>query len=191
MKTLKTFPALLAILVAWFSLSGSALADWILDNSQSGLYFVSIKKQDVAEIHTFNHLSGTVNTTGQSILAIDLASLQTNIDVRNERMRDHLFETGTFTSATVLADLGSKGLQPGIRDLDVTLELHGMQKQVSAKVAVTEVGNSLQVATVAPVILNAADFGLASGIATLREIASLDSISTAVPVTFWLTFVRE
>jgi hypothetical protein len=40
-------------------------------------------------------------------------------------------------------------------------------------------------------MLNAADFGLAGGLSTLREIASLDSISNAVPVTFLLSFVKQ
>jgi hypothetical protein len=38
------------------------------------------------------------------------------------------------------------------------------------------------------VILNAADFGLAGGVEALREIAGLNSISIAVPVTLNLQF---
>ncbi|WP_308873603.1 hypothetical protein [Thiothrix subterranea] len=48
----------------------------------------------------------------------------------------------------------------------------------------------MQVTTVAPIVLNAADFDLAAGVTALREIAELPSISNAVPVTFFLNFVK-
>jgi hypothetical protein len=56
-------------------LSGSAFADWVLDNNKSALYFVSIKKQDIAETHTFKKLSGLITSAGQGTLTIDLGSL--------------------------------------------------------------------------------------------------------------------
>ncbi|OQX14641.1 MAG: hypothetical protein BWK73_09005 [Thiothrix lacustris] len=49
----------------------------------------------------------------------------------------------------------------------------------------------MQVTTVAPIVLNAADFDLAAGLTALREIAGLTSISNAVPVTFFLSFVKR
>lgn len=172
-------------------LSGTALADWVLDNSKSALYFVSIKKQDIAETHTFKKLSGVITSAGQGTLSIDLTSLATNIDIRDERMRDHLFETKTFASANVSVDLSKTGVKPGIQPINVTLDLHGIKKEIPAQVAITEVGTSVQITTVAPIILNAEDFGLAGGLSTLREIASLESISNAVPVTFLLNFVKQ
>jgi len=40
------------------------------------------------------------------------------------------------------------------------------------------------------VLINAADFGLASGVTALREIAGLRAVSSAVPVTLQLLFVQ-
>ena len=171
-------------------LSGTARADWTLDNSQSALYFVSIKKDHVAETHTFKALSGLITTAGQGSLNIDLTSVDTHIDIRDQRIRDHLFETQTFTNAYVSVDLGQTGIKPGIQTINVAVGLHGMKKELAATVAVTEVGDSVHVATVAPIMLNAEDFNLAGGLMTLREIASLRSISNAVPVTFFLTFTK-
>jgi polyisoprenoid-binding protein YceI len=102
-----------------------------------------------------------------------------------------LFETKTFANANVSVDLSKTGVKPGIQTVNVTLDLHGVKKEIPATVAITEVGTTVQVTTVAPIMLNAADFGLAGGLSTLREIASLDSISNAVPVTFLLSFVKQ
>ena len=41
-----------------------------------------------------------------------------------------------------------------------------------------------------PDLINAADFGLAEGVAALQKVAGLQAISTAVPVTLQLQFVK-
>ncbi len=171
-------------------LSGTAMADWVLDNTQSALYFVSIKSDHIAEIHTFKTLSGAITKAGQGSLNIDLASVSTNIDIRDQRMREQLFDTQQFATASVSVDLSKTGVKPGIQTVNVTLDLHGVKKEIPATVAITEVGNTVQVSTVAPIVLNAADFDLAAGVTALREIAELPSISNAVPVTFFLSFVK-
>ncbi|UOG91099.1 MAG: YceI family protein [Candidatus Thiothrix sulfatifontis] len=172
-------------------LSGTALADWVLDNQQSALHFVSIKKDHIAETHTFKTLSGTITKAGQGSLSVDLASVSTNIDIRDQRMREQLFDTKKFTHANIRVDLSKTGVKPGIQTLNVTLDLHGVKKEIPATVAITEVGDTVQITTVAPIVLNAADFDLAAGVTALREIAALPSISNAVPVTFFLSFVKQ
>lgn len=169
----------------------TATADWVLDNSQSALYFVSIKKDHIAETHSFKQLTGAITSAGQGSLGIDLASVETNIDIRNTRLRDHLFETSKFPTAKVSVDLSKTGVKPGIQTLNVSLDLHGIKKDIPATVAITEANQTVAVATVAPVILNAADFDLAGGLTILREIGSVDSISNVVPVTFFLSFVKQ
>ncbi|QLQ32577.1 MAG: YceI family protein [Candidatus Thiothrix singaporensis] len=177
--------------LAFALLSGPAYADWVLDNNKSALYFVSIKKENIAEPHTFKKLSGSITAAGQGTLSIDLGSVETNIDIRNIRMRDHLFETNTFPTATVSVDLTKTGVKPGIQPITVTLDLHGVKKEIPALVALTDVGDTVQVSTVAPIILDAAAFDLANGLTTLREIGAVSSISNAVPVTFFLSFVKQ
>jgi hypothetical protein len=56
-------------------------------------------------------------------------------------------------------------------------------------VAVGESDGSLRIFTPRPVVINAADFGLEKGVAALKNIAGLQSISSAIPVTFDLQFV--
>lgn len=179
------------ILLASSLLSATAYADWVLDNNKSALYFVSIKNQNNAETHTFKTLSGTIDNNGTGSLSIDLTSVDSNIAIRNQRLRELLFMTDKFATTTVSIDLRTTGIKAGIQTINATLELHGVKKDIPATLAVTLVNNSIEVATVAPIILSAADFGLDGGITTLREIASLQSISNAVPVTFFLSFTQQ
>lgn len=187
----RTLPLICKTALSFALLSGTAMADWVLDNTQSALYFVSIKSDHMAEIHTFKTLSGVITKAGQGSLNIDLASVSTNIDIRDQRMREQLFDTQKFATASVSVDLSKTGVKPGIQTVNVTLDLHGVKKEIPATVTLTEVGNTVQVSTVAPIVLNAADFDLAAGITALREIAELPSISNAVPVTFFLSFVKQ
>jgi Uncharacterized conserved protein len=169
----RALPLICKTAVSFALLSGTAMADWVLDNTQSALYFVSIKKDHIAETHTFKTLSGAITKAGQGSLNIDLASVSTNIDIRDQRMREQLFDTQKFATASVSVDLSKTGVKPGIQTVNVTLDLHGVKKEIPATVAITEVGNTVQVTTVAPIVLNAADFDLAAGVTALREIAEL------------------
>jgi len=47
----------------------------------------------------------------------------------------------------------------------------------------------VMVASTKPLIVDAAKFGMTEGVEKLREIAGLQSISNAVPVSFVMTFV--
>ena len=63
--------------------------------------------------------------------------------------------------------------------------------QVQGDVLVVPVdGNTVNVTTVAPIVVNANGLELVAGIEALREVAGLPSISYSVPVTFSLTFRR-
>ena len=88
------------LLITGLLLSNIALADWQVDNSKSSLHFISVKKNSIGETHTFETLSGSVSTNGDVKFDIDLASVNTNIAIRDERMRKFLFETNQFASAT-------------------------------------------------------------------------------------------
>ena len=183
----------IALLV--FVVPMSAFADWTLEKAQSQLNFVSIKKSAVAEIHGFRQIDGMLSSDGRFEVRIDLASVATNIPVRDERMRDMLFEVGKFPFAKITGDADLtlvKGLPVGgMADLDikVSLSLHGKSALMNSRLRVVRLdGNKLLVSTLQPMIVNAANFDLAAGIAKLREVAKLPAIATAVPVTFSLVF---
>jgi len=106
-----------------------------------------------------------------------------------------LFQTSLFPTANVTAQVAPQVLAAiagggfVTTDITVTLSLHGAARELSMPVMVSgEEGGLIRVLTPRPVIVSAADFGLEEGVTALREIAGLNSISTAVPVTLHLVF---
>jgi polyisoprenoid-binding protein YceI len=177
--------------------AGTSWAQWVLDGADSGVNFVSIKNATVAEVHSFGSLQGSISDAGAIEVQIDLGSVTTGIEIRDERMREMLFETTRFPTATVTATVSPDILDAVTSggalttELPVTLSLHGMEKSLTITVrAVGQANGSLQVFTPGPVLVNATDFGLGAGVVALQEIAGLQSISTAVPVSVHLAFDR-
>ena len=175
--------------------AGSAWAQWQLDGANSSLNFISIKNDAVAETHSFGTLSGSVTAAGAAQLSIDLGSVDTLIEVRDERMREMLFETVKFPTASASAAIAPAILaavaagDTVATDLTFKLSLHGIEKSITVPVVlIGEAADQIRVLTASPVIVNAADFGLAEGVAALQAVAGLNAISTAVPVTVNLVF---
>ena len=179
-------------------MAGSASAAWNLDNNSSSLSFVSIKKDTVAEVHTFDSLSGSVGDDGAVQVDIALASVDTGIAIRDERMQKMLFEAELFPKAVIVGDVDMKQfsqLKVGQRletELQLKLSLHGKSQPLNAKVMFVRLeSNQLLATSISPIIIKAADFELVKGIEALRTVAGLPSISTAVPVTFNLVFKQQ
>jgi polyisoprenoid-binding protein YceI len=175
--------------------AGAAWAQWELDGTRSAVNFISIKNDGVAEVHSFASLLGYIGSDGKVQLTINLNSVETLVAIRNERMREMLFETVSFPAATITAAVDPAiitavaGGGTVITELPVNLSLHGHDQTLTVPVAVIgEDDGRLQVFTMRPVIINAADFGLEAGVAALQKVAGLKAISTAVPVTFHLVF---
>jgi polyisoprenoid-binding protein YceI len=182
--------------VALLLVTGQVWAQWELDNEKSSVNFVSIKNGSVAEIHSFSSLVGYIGAEGNVRLGIDLISVETLVPIRNERMREMLFEVVKFPAANITAQVDpaiiAAAAEGGVvsADLPVTLSLHGQEQALTVPVVVVGEGDGrLRVFTSRPVIVNAVDFGLDGGVTALREIAGLKSVSTAVPVTLQLVFI--
>ena len=178
-----------------FLFSTPVFPDWNLVNEESRIHFISIKASDIAEIHTFKELSGSVKNNGQAQVVINLSSLETLIPIRNERMGNLLFETKVYPIASfkLKLDLQTFLLTEVGKSSDVThrgvLELKGKQFTMPVKISVTRLSDqSFLVKSSEPLLLNADSLGLSDGIESLRVIAGLPSISKSVPVTFSLIF---
>ena len=187
----------LLIVTALF-VAGPGFAAWTLDNDASQISFVSVKAGDAGEAHRFTEISGELSADGKASVTIQLASVDTLIPVRDERMREMLFQTDLFPTASLSANIDMVALnaiEPGnSMDMatDLTLDLHGQQLSLAAEIIVARLGNHrLMVSSRKPVIINAASVDLVNGIEALREIANLPSISKAVPVSFVLTFDED
>lgn len=187
---LKTVLSLLAPIV----FIGSANAHWSLDNAASTLSFVTVKAEHVAEVHTFDVLSGSIDDAGEVKIAIELASVNTMIQIRNERMQAMLFETNLFPDATITGkvDLDAiTAMNPGaseVMQIEIELSLHGASIALTAQLMVTRLESGVMASTLKPIIVTADSVGLVAGIEALREVAGLPSISRSVPVSFTLVF---
>ena len=182
------------LLLAGLLACSQALAQWELDSERSAINFISVKNAAIAESHSFGGLVGYIGESGNVQLNIDLASVETLIPIRNERMRDMLFETATFPNATATASVDKQVLSEVAQggtvttEIPVQLDLHGVKAELQVPVTVLSDGGNLRVVSSRPVVVNAADFKLAEGVEALREVAGLNTISTAVPVTLNLQF---
>ena len=177
--------------------AGATSAQWDLDSAKSSIDFISIKNNSVAELHTFSTLAGSASRDGKVELTISLDSVETLIAIRNERMREMLFETVKFPVATVTTEI-APGLMSAVAEGGtvqteqlLTLSLHGIEKAMTVPVVISgDSGGNIQVLLARPIIVNAADFGLEAGVAALQAAAGLQAISRAVPVTVHLVFNR-
>lgn len=175
-------------------LSNLAMADWSLNNGASTLSFVSTKAEHVAEVHTFDVLSGEIADDGSVSVTIELASVNTLIPIRNERMQAMLFETNLFPEATIEANIDLDALAampPGgseTMQLNFSLSMRDTSRSYTADVMVTRLEDALVATTLKPIVVTADDFGLQTGVEALREVAGLPSISRAVPVSFTVLF---
>lgn len=167
-----------------------------LDKESSVMNFVTVKNDTVAELMSFTSLTGSIDEkSGKAVLNIDLSSVASGIDIRNERMREHLFEIDKFASAVYSTELDMEALnelaigeQKSVA-LKGELELHGKSAEVKFDVTVTKrKDGAFHAVTNSPAFVSANSFELVPGIAKLRSLAGLASIDLVVPVTFSVVF---
>lgn len=171
-------------------------ADWgVIDGST--VNYVSLKNDNIAENNAFTRVTGSITDDGSVSIEIDLASVETKVDIRNQRMRDLFFHVAKHPKALITGQLAISDLAqidagaPLERTLPVTLSLHGSEADVDAHLRAIAVGDQLFVTTVEPILLYAGDFGLGEGVAALKNIAGLEAIASAIPVTVNLQFVKD
>lgn len=182
--------------------SDTAVA-WKIDALQSNLNFVTTKAGQpgvaaVAENQLFKRFSGGMDAQGKMTLNIDLASVDTGVEIRDERMRTMLWNVKATPQAVFAAQLNAVALSSlsnaGTTDLDVAgaLTMAGQTKPVTAKLRVNRIGaNQLLVVTRTPIIINSNDFGLKAGVEALREIMGLNVLSPSAPVSFALQLTAQ
>jgi len=191
---MKTGFKALSIALLACGLASPAMADWKMSSDDSVLHFLSTKNAQITEVHKFENFSGALSDSGKLNVSVDLTSVNTNIDIRNERMRSMLFLVEKYATAQFEAMLPESMLALNVGDVkyakvDGVLSLHSKAVPTAFSVQVSKVSeNTLSVSTTAPTLIKADAFGLAEGVAALQNIAGLKSITTTVPVTFSVTF---
>lgn len=176
----------------------SAQANWYLDGESSRLSFISTKNTNISEVQRFLVLHGKVSPKGLAEVEVEMDSVNSGIPLRDERMRKDLFEIQTFPQALITTQIDLRpinDLAPGAQlelRLPLTVNLHGKQHEYNAELLATRLDDRrLQVVTLEPLIINAADFDLAPGLESLRKVAGLSAISLSVPVGAVLIFTAR
>ena len=173
-------------------------AEWVLDKELSRVNFVTTKANTAAEVHTFKDLDGRMTEDGKALIRINLDSVDTAIEIRDERMRGMLFETQFYPEAILAAkvDTDSLDVRPVgdtmLSSAEAELQLHSAKLPMIVEFSVSRLSPTrLAVSSFKPIVVNAGQVNLAEGVERLREIAGLPSISPAVPVSFSLVFNLE
>lgn len=175
--------------------TGASAENWTLDGDTSRLAFGSVKSEYVGEIHSFSSLTGSV-TDGRAEIAIDLSSIDTLIDIRNERMIEHVFKNAP--KAMISAELDMAALEAmapgetGIMEVDATLSFLGRDLEVFTEMFVARMSDDTVLVTTNDfAFLGTDELGIDAGVDMLKELAGLDSITRAVPVAMRLVFNAE
>ena len=194
----KTFLSAAGALLLILGVSLSAQASWYLDGESSRLSFITTQNANVANKHRFLVLHGKVDRKGHAQLRIEMDSVNSAVPLRDERMRDQLFDFKHFPEAQITAQINlqpinelAPGAQVELR-LPVTVSLRGKQHTYEAELLATRLDEQrFQVVTLEPLMLQAEDFGLQPELETLRKSAGLSAISFSVPVNAVLIFTAR
>ncbi len=187
--------AALALALAGGGTLAGSHGGWVLNGERSSLAFGSVKKDSVGETHFFRRLSGRIGADGQAVIEIDLGSVDTNVEIRDERVIEHLFENAPSARVSVSVEMADlPDLPVGEMTtiyLDGTLSFLGREIPVEADAAVIRLAEDrVMVASEGMLWLTTEEMGFDAGVSRLQEIVELPSITRAFPVTFRLVFER-
>ncbi|WP_299152196.1 YceI family protein [uncultured Tateyamaria sp.] len=175
------------------SVTAAQAGTWTLDGAASQLAFGSIKFNDTGEVHSFGSMDGSVAEDGTVRLGVDLSSVETNIDIRNERMIEHVFKNAPGAAISAQVDMAALDKMPvgdsTVMEVEGTLELLGVEVPLYGDMFVMRLTeDKVMVTTDSMMFLSTVDAGIEAGVDKLMELASLPNIVRTAPVTLRLIF---
>ncbi|MRI34711.1 hypothetical protein EOPP23_17145 [Endozoicomonas sp. OPT23] len=170
-------------------------AAWILDNERSKFYFTFTKNTHLATTATFEQLKGSISDKGTAMLYIDLASLESGIVKRDNRLRELFFRVADFPMAEVSVRL-SKRIEKKIITGETVLikssakvKLNGKQVRMRPELSVYQHENGdIEVSSIQPVLLNATTFDYDDQVQAMVDLAGVNNISKTVMINFRLYY---
>jgi len=126
--------------------------------------------------------SGNMNDNGVATIEIDLASVNTNIDIRNERMQEHVFaDKGSVSTLSATIDPKAvNDLAPGataVIDVAGKLALGDVSLDINTTMFVAKLtDDKMMVTTDKMVMVSTEALGINAGVDKLMELAGLPSI---------------
>ena len=172
-------------LIIFSFLSFTCFADWQVQPENSAINFVSTKQSHIREVHQIQSFDVSVQDEKQVSLKLDLSSVESGIPIRNERMREMLFDVSNFRYATLTFQLPTSlnTITKATRyEISAQLQLKGKQAPVQLDILLSPGNEQITATLLKPVIVSAQQFGLEQGVEALRKIAGLTSIGYSVPV---------
>lgn len=168
----------------------------MLDADTSRIAFGSVKKNTLGEVHHFEEISGSVSAEGAVVIEINLNSVQTNIDIRNERMIEHVFKAAPAATLSAQVDMAALNALPVggsmVSEVDATLALAGTEAELYTDMFILRLAeDSVMVTTNDMIFLDTEEAGLDGGIDALKALADLSGITRAAPVTLRLMFSQN
>lgn len=182
------------------SSSWAQAAQWVSNDNAITFLTTKVNQENasITEQSSFQNSQARLDESGNFILEIDLNSVQTNVEIRDERLRDWVFQTDKFAQAKVSATLDVKALeQLAVGEVlklqqPLVLDVHGEQVDLQADLAIQKVAeDKLMVSTLSPVIVDTSALDMKDGVAELVKVMALSSIVQQVPVSFNAQFVRQ
>lgn len=197
MKLFKNRIGLAITLATSMLFANTALADWTLNSEASNISYGTVKNDAIGESNTFKNISGSLNDNGHINISIDLSSVDTMIEIRDQRMRDIVFKIAENATAKLTGDMNldaHKDQAIGtsrVIEATIGLELVGEKIEHDVMLVVTRLTeNKVMVTPHGVLFIDADDYELLSAIETLRGLAGLDTIASVVPLSFYLTFEK-
>jgi len=197
MKKINVIIGTVITLVASIIVSSSALADWTLDPGNSNLSYGTIKNGMIGESNSFKTISGSIDDSGHINIDIDLASVDTQLELRDERMRDIVFKVAGNPSAKLTGDMSLQAHDDQevgtsmVIEATISVEMVGEKVDHDVMLVVTRLAeNKVMVAPHGVIFIDADDYELLDALEELRVLAGLDTIESVVPMSFYLTFTK-
>lgn len=197
MKNFRNIVRSTFVLAASIMFTNTALADWVLDSNNSNLSYGSIKNGFIGESNTFKKISGNIDDNGHINIDIDLASVDTKLELRDQRMRDIVFKVAENATAKLTGDMNLEAHHDQaigtskVIEATIGIELVGQKIDYDVMLTVTRLAeNKVMITPHGVIFLDVEDFELADAIEKLRELAGLDTIATVAPMSFYLTFEK-
>jgi hypothetical protein len=191
-KMFKLIAILIGVLLSSLSFAES-FTDWALVSDSSEFTIGTTKNETITEVHKLQQLEGFVRNNGNARVSLNLLSIDTGIEIRDERMQAMLFTTATQAvySATVDMDEFRKLEAGDSKDFQLqgSLEMNDRSTAIPVATKITRLhSGNYQIKTVSANKIDVGKFGFSGGIEQLRAVANLMNISPVVTFEFELEF---
>lgn len=167
--------------------------EWVL--KKADIVFTSTKTDkngnNIQEMGNFSDYSAVLDKQGHLTMKIDLASVNTDIAIRDQRLTEWLFGVDKFTTAVISAELDATKINnlqlntPLNLAQPIKLEMHGQQAEFVSELTITRTSpHIILVETKQPIELNLEQFDMLNGLKRLQDVMMLSGINAVVPVIF-------